>query len=134
MEENKKTLELMEKIEENSRRQLRTNRILCAFTGVAMVCCLVMLMTVLRLVPQVSQVMAGMQSVLSNLEETTSQLTKIDLGSMVENVETLVATGQESLEQTMDKLNNLDLDTLNAAINALGTVVEKLQKVLKFLG
>lgn len=134
MEDNKKMLELMEKIEKNSRRQLRTSWILCACAIVAMVCCAGMLLTALRFMPQVHDLMSQMQTVLGNLEKTTDQLASVDLKSMVSSVDALVTTGQESLKQTMDKLNQLDFETLNTAIEALGKVVEKLQKVVSIFG
>lgn len=134
MEDNKKMLELMEKIEKNGRRQLWTNRILCGCAIVAMLCCAGMLLTALRVMPQVHDLMGQMQTVLGNLEKTTDQLASVDLKSMVSSVDALVTTGQESLTQTMDKLNQLDFETLNTAIEALGKVVEKLQKVVSIFG
>ena len=134
MEDNKKMLELMEEIEKNSRKQLWTSRILCGCAAVAMICCAGMLLTVLRFMPQVHDLMGQMQTVLGNLEKTTDQLATADLKSMVESVDALVTTGQESLKQTMDKLNQLDFETLNTAIETLGNVVEKLQKIVNIFG
>ena len=74
------------------------------------------------------------QSVLTDLEQATSQLSIVDFTGMVENVETLVTTAQDSLEQTMGKLNSIDLDTLNQAIQDLAKVVEPLSKLMKVFG
>lgn len=133
MEENKEMLELLRKIEETNRKQLTMNRILCGLVVVMAVCCVVAVMTVLRFLPQLHEVVDQMQTVLGNLEQTTAQLATVDFESMVTNVEGLVATGQVSLEQTMEKLNSLDFKTLNAAIESLGKVVEKLQKIMNFI-
>lgn len=129
MEENKEMLELLKQIEKNSRRQARTGSLLCLLVVVLVLCCAGLCGAILLLLPQVETVIAQMQSVLHNLEQTTAQLAAADLGSMVSNVDTLVATGQYSLEQTMEKLNSLDLDTLNQAIQNLADVVEPLARV-----
>jgi hypothetical protein len=44
-------------------------------------------------------------------------------------VDALVSTGQQSLEQTMAKLNDIDFQTLNKAIKDLAAVVEPLAKM-----
>jgi len=45
----------------------------------------------------------------------------------------LVATGQTSLEQTMEKLNSIDFKTLNQAIADLSKVIEPLAKIASIL-
>lgn len=136
MEENKEVLELLKQIEKTNRQQLRTGRMLCILALTAAVCCCVMFAMVLKIVPlvedalpQVSGVMTQMQSVLGNLEQTTGQLASLDLESMVADVDNLVRTGQQGLEQSMEKLNSIDFDTLNQAIDDLSAVIEPLAKI-----
>ena len=71
-----------------------------------------------------------MQTVLGNLEEATAQLSVMDFTGMVESVEELVTTAQESLNETMGKLNTIDFDTLNKAIADLAKVVEPMSKLM----
>ena len=54
----------------------------------------------------------------------------MDFTGMVEDVDTLVTTAQSSLEQTMGKLNSIDFDTLNNAIEDLAKVVEPMSKLM----
>lgn len=129
MDENKEVLELLKEIEKNSRRQARTGKLLCLLVLVMVVCSAALCGTILMLLPQVETVIVQMQSVLGNLEEATGQLAAVDFGSMVSGVDALVATGQQSLEQTMEKLNSIDLRTLNKAIQDLADVVEPLARV-----
>lgn len=137
MEENKEMLELLKSIEKTGRQQARTSRLVCLFAFVAVVSCVAALVQVMNILPQLEEilpqihtVMSQMQTVLGNLEQTTAQLAAVDLQSMVSNVDTLVATGQQSLEQTMGKLNSIDLDTLNKAIADLAMVIEPLAKIV----
>lgn len=129
MEENKEALELLKQIEKNSRRQARTGKLLCLLVLAMVLCSAAICGAVLLLLPQIETVVVQMQSVLRNLEEATAQLAAVDFGSMVSGVDTLVATGQQSLNQTMEKLNAIDFKTLNRAIEDLADVVEPLAKL-----
>lgn len=148
MEENKETLELLRKIEKNNRMQTYSGY---ARTGLMLVCavCMVVLTTaVLKLLPQIqdivtqanlavgqaSQAVNQVGTVLDYLEKTSYQLSQVDYAGMVEGVDSLVTTGQQSLEATMEKLNSIDFDALNKAIEDLSTVTESLAKVTKIFG
>ena len=77
---------------------------------------------------------AQMETVLGNLEVVTTELAAVDFESMIEGVNTLVATGQIGLEETVSKLNDIDFEALNKAINNLSQVVEPLAKFFKVFG
>lgn len=134
MEENKEVLELLRKIEESGRRQVRIGWVLCLCVVLCVVCCGAMAALVWEVIPQVDGVIGQLQTVLGNLETTTEQLASIDFAGMVEDVDALVVTGQQSLEQTMEKLNTIDFNALNRAIEDLQKVVEPLSKVMKVFG
>lgn len=136
MEENKQILELMQKMEKSARQQVRLGRILCALLLVLVVCCGALLATVSSLLPQMetalmqfTQVMGQMEGLMVDLETVAATLAQADLGSMVENVDALVQTAQQSLALTMEKLNTIDFATLNQAIADLAAVVEPLAKI-----
>ena len=143
MEENKDILQLLQKIEKANRRQTLCCTALCIFALITALCCIVtfgaiyqILSQITEIIPQITgvlpeitEVITQMQTVLSNLEKTTSQLAQMDLASMVSDVDALVTTGQQSLEQTMAKLDGIDFNTLNKAIKDLAAVVEPLAKV-----
>ena len=136
MEENKEMLELLKQIEKSNRQQARLGKLMCAGLLVMTLCLGAGVWMFWNLVPQVESVIpqahtviSQMQTVLSNLEEASAQLAQADLSGMVSNVDTLVATGQESLEQTMAKLDTIDFETLNAAIEDLAAVVEPMSRL-----
>ena len=131
MEENKQLLELLEQIEKNSRRQVRLGRIQCLLSLAAAACCGAVLVLALRFLPQVLELLPQIDAVLTNLEATTHQLAGIDLAGMVTDVDTLVTTAQESLNQTMQKLDTIDFATLNKALQDLAAVTEPLSKLTK---
>lgn len=133
METNPEMQELMTKLEKASRQQVRYARLQCFFAVLAAVCCCAMLLAVLSVVPQVEQIALQIrdlgtqaETVLGNLEAVTSELAQVDLGSMVSNVDSLVADSQEGVKQALDKLSELDIRSLNQAIADLSAVVKPL--------
>lgn len=141
MEENRELLELLQKIEKANRQQVKLSRFICIFALVAAVfcgCTLGLVYSVLpeitEILPQISTVASQMQSVLSDLEQATRQLSVMDFTGMVEDVDTLVTTAQISLEQTMGKLNSIDFDALNQAIQDLAKVIEPMSKLMNVFG
>lgn len=128
MEENKEIIELLKKLDESSQKRVRLGRILCVLALVAALFCGATFAVVFSLVPQVETVLTQVQPVLGNLEQTSQQLAALDLEGMVSNVDALVITGQQTLQQSMEKLDTVDFDALNQAIRDLSAVIEPLAK------
>ena len=141
MEENKEMLELLRRIDRNSRMQTYAGYVRTGLMLVCAVCMAVLVVMVYRMLPQINEIldqarlaMGQIQTVLANLEQTTNQLAQVDLESMVSNVDALVVSGQQSLEASMAKLNSVDFDALNQAIKDLSTVIEPLAKMTRLFG
>ena len=129
MEETKQ-LELLERIEKNTRRQARFSALQCGLTLVAALFCAGVFLLVYQALPHLTEVLDQTRPVLNNLEQATAQIAQMDLVGMAGNVEELVTSGQEA----MQTLTGVDLDTLNQAIADLAAVVEPLRKIFKALG
>ena len=141
MEENKETLELLRKIEKNSRMQTYAGYARTVLVLVCAVCIVVLTCAVMQLMPQVNAILGQARgavhqvgTVLDYLEQTSYQLSQVDLQGMVSNVDGLVTTGQQSMETTMEKLNSIDFDALNKAIQDLSAVTESLENVTRIFG
>ena len=141
MEEKNEMLELLQKIEASNRKQLMYTRIQCVAALVAVACFAGIYFLIKDFLPQISAiiteipgVVAQMETVLANLELVTTELAEVDFTGMIEGVNTLVATGQTGLEETVAKLNSIDFDALNKAISSLTQVVEPLAKFFKVFG
>ena len=135
MDTNQEMLELMKQMETQNRQQARYAKLQCIFSLVALVCCVVLLIAVVRVVPQVQQLASHVEElagqaevVLNNLEVVTNELAAADLGGMVTNVDTLVTGSQQGLEQALEKINGIDIEVLNKAIQDLADVVKPLAK------
>lgn len=148
METNPEIQVWMEKMEKSSRTQARCAKWQLIFSLVGAVCCALVLVLVLSLLPQVRDFTLQMQSaaqqiqdlgiqaetVLTNLEAVSAELKDADLAEMVENVDSLVTSSQEGLEQALEKINTMDIETLNTAIKNLSAVIDPLAKFFKVFG
>ena len=141
MEENRETLELLRKIERNSRMQTWSGYVRTGLTLVCAVCIVVLTVAVMELMPQIHSILGQakdtvhqVKTVLDYLEQTSYQLSQVDLQGMVGDVESLVTTGQQSLEATMEKLNSIDFEALNKAIQDLSAVTQSLANVTRIFG
>ena len=128
MDEKQELQELLKRLDESNRKQARYAKWQCVFSVAAAVCCIALLVVVCTLMPQVRELTAQTETVLENLEIVTAQLADMELGDMIRNVDSLVTTSQDSLEQMMAKLNIIDFESLNQAIRNLSDVVEPLAK------
>ncbi len=153
MEETKDLQELLERMEKSNQEQAKYARLQCIFSAAAAVCCIAVLVVVLSLLPQVHTAAKKIDTVLTNveqvsqelaqadiagvmtdLEEVTRQMAAADLDGLADGVSDLVSTSQTSVEEALDKLNAIDLETLNKAIQDLATVVEPMAKLLGRFG
>lgn len=136
MEENKEMLELLRKIDRSNRLQTWSGYVRTGLVLVCAVCMVVLTAAVLKLLPQIHTILEQAQNairqvetVLDYLEQTSYQLSQVDLEGMVSNVDGLVTTGQQSLQESMAKLNSVDFEALNQAIQDLSAVIQPLARL-----
>lgn len=135
MVNNQNLMNLLERMEESNRKQVVYARLQFVFTAITAVCCALLLLNGMKILPQLQKAAIQAESVLSNLETVTSELAQADLIGMVENVDALVTnvdglvgTSQIAVEQTMTKINAVDFEALNQAIEDLSDVIEPIAK------
>ena len=138
MDQEQKLTELLNEIKKSTDKQVLYARLQCIFSIVAALCCVILLVVGLKVLPELREASAQAETVLNNLETVTTELTRVDLGNMVENVDglvqnvdKLVTTSQEGVEQTMKKIDAIDFDTLNKAIDDLSRVIEPIANFFK---
>ena len=124
---------LLEKMEENSRKQLFYSRVQFLCTLALTVCCALLLLRIRQFLPQLELLAAQAEQVLSNLEVITGELQKLDMVQMVENINSLVTSSQVGMEEALGAINEIRFDTLNQAIEDLAAVVEPMADFLKRL-
>lgn len=136
MDNNQEMLELLRKIDRSNRIQTYIGYVRCGLSLVCVVCAIVLVSMIYRLMPQVNTILGQVdtvltqsQTVMGNLEQASHQLASVDLESMVSNIDNLVVSGQQSLEQSMEKLNGIDFEALNQAIEDLQKAIAPLGKL-----
>lgn len=147
MENNTEMLAILERMEKVNRKQLLYTRLQCLFAVIAAVCCLAVLLTVVKFVPQLEALTVQMSDILHNIDTVTKELASVDLGQMVQNVDSLVGDvgslitevsglvtdSQGAVSEALEKLNALDLEKLNKAIEDFAAIIEPLAKAVKWL-
>lgn len=145
MDDNRQLQEVLQQIQENSRKQTRYARLQCLFSLVAVLCCAALLVVAIGMIPQVEQALeevdilavqaktlAGQaQTVLGNLETVTEELAEADFSTMVQNMDDLVLTSQEGVSKALEKMEAMDIEALNKAVANLAAVVEPMAKFFK---
>ena len=135
METDMKLVELLERMEQTNKKQVFYARLQFLFTVVAALCCVVLLLSGMSVLPKLQETAVQAEAVLTNLETVTTELANVDLNSMVQNMDTLltdvdglVGTSQVGVEQAMEKLNAIDFDALNEAIKDLSDVIDPIAR------
>ena len=135
MENTQKLMDLLEQMEKANRKQVAYARLQFIFSVIAAICCILLLLAGVKVLPQLQEAVLQAETVLTNLETVTTDLAQADLIGMVENVDALVTnvdglvgTSQEGVEQTMAKINAIDFDALNDASKDLSDVIEPIAK------
>ena len=135
METDMKLVELLERMEQTNKKQVFYARLQFLFTVVAALCCVVLLLSGMSVLPKLQETAVQAEAVLTNLETVTTELANVDLNSMVQNVDALVTdvdglvgTSQVGVEQAMEKLNAFDFDALNEAIKDLSDVIDPIAR------
>lgn len=140
MDQEQKLTELLEEIKKGNEKKLLYARMQFVFSVVAALCCVILLVAGLKFLPELRTAVIQAETVLTNLEDVTTELSNTDLGAMVQNMDglvqnvdgliqdvgELVSTSQDGVEQTMEKINAIDFEKLNEAIEDLSAVIEPL--------
>ena len=122
--------EFLEKLERSNagqekyaRRQYRMSQ-LTAAASIAVLC--IVLYTSATLIPKVNLLLDDIQSSVSNIQSITQELADADLPGMINDVDHLVSTSESTLKITADKLNSIDFNSLNSAIQDLSNIIRPL--------
>lgn len=133
-----KLQELMERIEASTRKQSRYALFQLIFTVLTSAAFIMLLLIVVRILPQLQETVNQAEIVLGNLESVTNELANSDLTGMVkdidalvENVDGLVTTSQQGVTEAVGKINAINFDALNDAIKDLSEVIEPIAKFFK---
>ena len=84
--------------------------------------------------PKVDAIYKSTMISLQNLETLTTSLNQADLAGTVNNINELTVQATDSLGNTMDRINSIDLEKLNTAIANLNATIEPMAAFFNVLG
>ena len=127
--ENMTERELLAELLKEQKRSLMSEKV-AAIAGVLL--CLLLLIAVAALVPRLLGVLRQADQTLSQVQLTVDQaqqsLQKID--TLVQNTDSIVVENTGAVAEAMQKLNQVDLESLNSSISSLSTILEPLAAFL----
>jgi len=86
-----------------------------------MVLCLVLLAVIITTTRWISAKVEHVESSLTAIDQLVD-----DAGVLIENTNTMVTDNADTVAETVQKLNEVDIETLNEAIENLNTAIEPL--------
>lgn len=139
--EEKDIREILERLDKSNRQQVRYARLQSILAILAALCFIALVFVAGSIVPKLMDftaeaegLLAQAEVVLTNLEDVTSELAQLEYTKMIDDVNGLVVSSQKGLEQTLEKVNSIDIEKLNEAIDGLAKVVEPLTRFFKVFG
>ena len=123
---------LMKQIESSNAGQekyARKQYIMSQITAAASIVILgIVLYVAVTLLPKANATFDNLELVMGNLQVITSELANTDIDGMINNVNRLVTSSQQDVEDALSKVNAIDFDSLNKAIKDLSDVIAPLAK------
>lgn len=124
--------QLLETLVKNSQKQLFYSRITAAavlVVAAAVVICLIILVpAVMKTVSEANAIMVQASDTISLADTAIESITEMSgsITTMGNNMDNFVTENAESVAEVMEKLDSVDFEGLNGAIEDLGNVVEPL--------
>ncbi len=116
--------EILQEQLECARKQMRYSRITCIM---ATVMALTLVISAVFVVPSLNRAADSIAQVSGQLEEL--QLQDLELAETLKDIDEFVITSEKGVQKTIEKLDAVDLEKLNEAIEALRNVVEPLRRI-----
>ncbi len=130
-EEFRALMEELRKSNEGQERYARKQYRMSQITALASVLVLaVVIYTCAVCLPKVNVTYETMQFIMEDMKVITSDLASADLDQMISDVDHLVSSSEESIHAALKKINDIDINTLNQAIQNLSDVVEPFAKFM----
>lgn len=88
----------------------------------------IVIFVVITMIPKVNATFEDLNVIMTNMQSITDELASVDIGGMAGDVRKLVNGSSDSLSQAMKKLNAIDVEKLNEAIQNLSDAIEPMAR------
>lgn len=129
--------EMMTELVKNSQKQLFYARlrtlVSIVIAGGIIIFLIVVVPVILKTVAQANDIMAQASETITLANTAIESITEMSgsITSMGENMDTFITENAESVATVMEKIEAVDFEGLNSAIEDLGAVIEPLAKFFK---
>ncbi len=114
-----------EKQVEYARKQSQMSQI----TATASVLMLTLIICVCGIfVPRVNRMFYDVEIILTQFKSISQDLEEANLGQMTRNLDRLVSSSEKGVQEALEQINSIDINTLNQAISDLSDVISPLAK------
>lgn len=126
----RRQLMLLEEIARNTRVSRRNTR---TFLMIIAACMAVLTLTIIITCISVTK---SVNKAVEDLEATTESINALteDAQVVIGKAQTMLEDNEAAISQTMEKINNIDFDSLNSSIKSLSEVIEPLSKFFGIMG
>ena len=100
--------------------------LISAFSNVLVLA--IVIYVVVTMIPKINATFEDLNVIMTNMESITEELASVDIEGMAGDVKTLVNGSSDSLNQAMKKINAIDIEKLNGAIQNLNDAVEPMAR------
>lgn len=118
---------MMERIEASNAGQEKYAKKQYRMSQITALCSILVLIIVIyaavTLIPKANTTFQNLNLIMEDLDTITSDLAEADLGGMISDIDHLVSSSEDSVQNSLNQLNSIDIDTLNQAINHLNDTV-----------
>lgn len=120
--------EYMKRMEESNAAQARYAKKQYHMSMITALASIIILAIVILGAVRLNALYADLQKTMRNIETVSSELAKADIDGMIKDVEGLVDSSQSGLNDAIQKIDLIDIETLNKAILDLSNVVDPLSQ------
>ncbi|MEG7530649.1 MAG: hypothetical protein RSF83_04580 [Hungatella sp.] len=121
---------MMERIEASNAGQekyAKKQYLMSKITAMASILVLgIVLFAAVSILPKVNDTFQNMDIIMKDLEQITAELAAADLQQMITDVDHLVTSSEQNIQDALTQVNSIDIDTLNQAIKNLSDVISPL--------
>lgn len=83
------------------------------------------------IIGQTTAIVDQTASIVDNLDKITTELAENDFNAMIKNIDSLVVASESSMIEAAEKLEAIDIESLNKAIGDLQAVISPLSKLFR---
>ena len=109
----------------------RTYYLTMIIAGCSLFTFLMLLICALVVVPKAVKLIGTAQTTLENMEEVSEKLTTLKLSETIQSIDDSTARAMQDVSDSMEQIQDLDVEALNESIEELKESVENLNRLFK---